>query len=94
MKNANHLAVLQLQILGFPLANIRKCLHKLTGVTQPDISDATGIPRQTITGIISGALIKRDHQEKIAACWGIPTDVLFSRSAPDVKTKIIRTDQE
>jgi DNA-binding XRE family transcriptional regulator len=77
MESKNHMAVLQLQLLGFPRANIRKALHKLTGVTQPAMSQVTGINRQTVTAIISGARVNRDHQKKIAALWHVPVDVLF-----------------
>ena len=83
MQNPNHMAVLQLQLLGFPHANIRKAMHKLTGVSQIAISRTTGLARQTVTATISGNRNNRDHQEKIAAIWEVPVEVLFD---PDTES--------
>jgi len=48
-KGKNHLAVIQLKLLGFPLANIRKCLHKLTSMSQPEMARLIDTSRQNIT---------------------------------------------
>ena len=73
----NHMAVIQLKLLGFPLANIRKSLHKLTGITQPKMAVLVETSRQNITHHIDGKRSHFDIQEKIAATWKIPVDDLF-----------------
>ncbi len=73
----NHIAVIQLKLLGFPLNNIRKALHKLTGVTQPEMARIIGKSRQTVTITIDGERGNPDIQGRIADIWSIPVQDLF-----------------
>jgi DNA-binding XRE family transcriptional regulator len=54
MSNRNQMAVIYLKNLGYPIANIRKSLHKLTGISQPEMARKIGISRQSITKYIEG----------------------------------------
>ena len=73
----NHMAVVQLSLLGFPLSNIRLSLHKLTGITQPMIARTIGVYRLKVTNHMAGNWKNRDTQAKIAGVFDIPVDVLF-----------------
>ena len=64
-------AVVLLQQLGFPMANIRKSLHKLTGISQPDMARLIGTSRQNITGHMEGWRKTRTVQEGIAQTRGV-----------------------
>lgn len=74
----NHLAVIQLRLLGFPLVNIRKSLHKLTGITQPEMARTIGMSRQTVTMTVQSNRSKPEVQQKIADVFGIPVNELFA----------------
>jgi len=71
------LAIAQLKLLGFPLVNIRKSLHKLTGITQPEIARSLKVSRQTITKTINGERTNPDIQNAIAAIYGVDAKELF-----------------
>ena len=58
-----------LRELGFPLNNIRKALHKLTGVTQPDMARRLNVSRPCITTRIDDTRSNTDVQKPIAAVW-------------------------
>jgi DNA-binding XRE family transcriptional regulator len=68
-----------LRELGYPMANIRKALHKLTGISQPDMARALDVSRLCITTHIGGTRSNPDIQEKIAALWGVPPEELFGQ---------------
>lgn len=80
-KTNNHLAVIQLRLLGYPIKNIRQSLHKLTEITQPDMAKELGLSRQCVTHYMSGRRGRQNRHnethENIAAMFGVPTDVLF-----------------
>ena len=77
MNHRNHQAVIELKKLGYPIINIRKSLHKLTGVTQLEIARRIGISRQGVTKYIEGRREKIEIKAQIAEIWGIPTEELF-----------------
>lgn len=54
MESTNREAVVSLKALGFPLANIRKALPKLIGITHPEMADKLGTSRSNITNHING----------------------------------------
>lgn len=76
-KTTNHMAVLQLQLLGFPLPNIRISLHKLTGISQPYVAETIETSRINVTHHMAGRRTHRDIQDKIAKVFEIPAEVLF-----------------
>jgi len=75
--NHNTEAVKVLKKLGYPLNNIRKALHKLTGVSQPDMARLIGKSRQNITLTINGNRKNSETQQQIAEIWQIPKETLF-----------------
>ncbi|HEA67968.1 MAG TPA: XRE family transcriptional regulator [Desulfobacterales bacterium] len=79
MNTKNHSAVIQLKLLDFPLPNIRKSLHKLTGISQPDMAQSVNTSRQNITHIIDGRRQTPKLQKAIADIYGIPVDELFPK---------------
>jgi transcriptional regulator with XRE-family HTH domain len=74
----NHQAFLQMQILGFPAHRIRRALHKLTGISQPNIAKRLDMSRVTVTRYISGRRKDWNGMTKIAAIFEIPVEVMFS----------------
>lgn len=74
------MAVIQLKLLGYPLVNIRKALHKLTRITQPEMANAIGTSRQNITLNINGGRGNPKIQAKIAEIWNVPVEELFEDS--------------
>lgn len=80
-KTNNHLAVIQLRLLGYPIKNIRQSLHKLTGQTQPDVARKLGLSRQCVTHYMSGRRGRQNRytetHKDIAEIFGVPTDMLF-----------------
>ena len=77
MQTRNHLAVNMLLTLGFPPSNIRKALHKLTGITQPALAQRLGVSRPTVSATIDGSRHSPDVQSGIADAFGVPVDALF-----------------
>ena len=77
MKYKNHLAVIQLSRLGFPILNIRKALHKLTGVSQPQIAKQLNTTRQNITAHMDGRRNGQRIKQGIADALGVPVDAIF-----------------
>jgi len=63
--------------LGYPLSAIRKALHKLTGISQPEMAKRIGCSRQSITLTINGDRQNRQTQQLIASVWKIPVELLF-----------------
>ena len=76
-RSVNHLAFLELQKLGYPVVNIRKAFHKLTGIGQPDMAETIGTYRLRVTWNIDGSRSNPDVQAGIAKIWDIPVEVLF-----------------
>lgn len=60
-------AVACLRELGFSLNNIRKALHRLTSVAQPDMAKQLNVSRPCITTHIDGTRSNADVQKRIAA---------------------------
>ena len=77
MNNQNQEAVIQLKKIGFSLINIRKCLFKLTGHTQPAIAKDLGYSRPTITIHIDGRGNNPVIKKAIAGKLNVPVDVLY-----------------
>ena len=73
----NHVAVMQLKLLGYPLANIRKSLHKLTGLTRPDIARQIGCSRSRITLHVEGRRENPDVQSRIAEIYRVPAHIFL-----------------
>ena len=73
----NVLALHHLKSLGYPLVNIRRSFHKLTGIGQPELAKLLGESRQNITLHISGARSKRAIQEGIAEIYHVPAEEFF-----------------
>ena len=69
--------VIALKELGYPLPVIRKAMHRLTGITQPDMAIILRTSRINITHIISGARRTRELQQGVANIWGVPREDLF-----------------
>lgn len=76
-KSQNHMAVIQLKLLGYPLANIRKALQNLTGITQTDIGKKIGTTRQIVTLTLAGSRTQKNIQDKIANIYNVPATELF-----------------
>ncbi len=70
-----------LRDLGFPLNNIGKALHKLTGVTQPAMARRLNVSRPCITTHIEGIRRNADIQTAIADIWGVTREELFEAPA-------------
>ncbi len=77
-KSANHMAVIQLKILGYPIANIRKSLHKLTGITQPTVAEKINRSRQTVTIAMETGGRNEQIRQAIAEVFDVPVYELFS----------------
>ena len=77
--NRNHLAVIQLKLLDFPVENIRKALSKLTGIEHGEIADRIGSTRQTVTLHIGGHRKNPEIQREIAKVLEIPVEEIFER---------------
>lgn len=71
------MAVLQLRLLGYPMANIRRALHKLTGLGHHDLAKRAGVSRVTITNTMTGHQKSPRVQQQIADIFEVPLDVLF-----------------
>lgn len=80
MNDQNIKAVETLKKLNYPLPNIRRAMHKLTGISQPDMAKILNISRQTITLTISGDRANSEIQKQIAEIWQVPVDQLFESS--------------
>jgi len=78
----NTLAVRDLKRHGYPIQNIRKSLHKLTGIGQPLMAEKIGTTRQNVTHHINGHSKNPETQAKIAAIWQVPVDELFPNDKP------------
>lgn len=79
MNSQNIRALESLKNLDYPLPSIRKAMHKLTGISQPDMSKILNVSRQTITLTISGDRTNSEIQEKIAEVWQVPVNTLFEQ---------------
>lgn len=88
MQPENTRAVEALKDLGYPLINIRKAMHKLTGVSQPDMARLLGKSRQNITMTINGDRSNPELQRGIADIWAVPVDSLFEDLSSVAETKI------
>ena len=77
MQNRNHLAVNVLVTLGYPLPSVRKALHKLTGITQPELARQLGVSRPTVSATIDGTRGSAEVKAAIADMFDVPVDVLF-----------------
>lgn len=77
MKSRNYIAVHVLLKLGYPRAAIRKALHKLTGISRPEMAGRLGVSRPTVTANIDGTRCSAAMQAAIADIWEVPTAVLF-----------------
>ena len=73
----NHHAVIQLKLLGFPLVNIRKSFHKLTGITHEEMARNVGTSRANLTNHIDGRRHNSEIQQKIADVYEVPVNELF-----------------
>ena len=73
----NAIALYKLKELGYPLMNIRKAFHKLTGIGQPELAKMLGESRQNITLHIGGIRTKRAIQEGIAEIYHVPVEEFF-----------------
>lgn len=85
-KNRNRTAVEILKELGYELPRIRVALHKLTGLTQPEMAPMVGVSRQVITHHVLGLRHTREVQEGIAKVWQIPTEELFNEYKRPART--------
>ncbi len=83
--NQNTQAVKALKELGYPLNNIRKALHKLTGVSQPDMARLIGKTRQSVTLTINGDRESSKTQQQIAKIWHVPVETLFEKGPVENK---------
>jgi len=79
----NVLALHQLKALGYPLVNIRRSFHKLTGIGQPELAKLLGESRQNITLHISGARSNPVVQEGIAEIYHVPAEEFFDGPQKD-----------
>ena len=77
MQNRNTTAVSMLATLGYPLPSIRKALHKLTGITQPELASRLGVSRPTVTATMDGTRGSAEVKSAIADMFEVPVDVLF-----------------
>jgi len=87
MQNRNTVAVTILTTLGYPLPCIRKALHKLTGITQPELAKRLGVSRPTVTATIDGSRGSNEVKSAIAATFEVPVDVLFKSKDRSLETK-------
>jgi len=77
-KSRNHLAVIQLKLLGFPILNIRKALSKLTGIEHKDAARIVGTTRSNVTQHIGGVRTTPETMASLAMIYEVPVDELFS----------------
>jgi len=76
-KSRNHLAVIQLKLLGYSIKNIRKALPKLTGIEHKDAAKYAEKSRECITKYIAGRGTNPEIQAKIAEVYNVPVEELF-----------------
>jgi len=76
-KSQNHLAVIQLKLLGYPLKNIRKALPKLTGIEHKDAAKFVKKSRECITKYIAGRGNNPEIKANIAEVYNVPVEELF-----------------
>jgi len=77
MQSKTHRAIIQLKKIGYPMPNIRKSLHKLTGISQPDIAKEVGLTRMSITKYMDGDRHDLETKKKIADIFRVPVNVIF-----------------
>ena len=77
VQNRNTTAVSMLATLGYPLPCIRKALHKLTGLSQPELARRLGVSRPTVTATIDGSRGSNEIKSAIAEAFDVPVEVLF-----------------
>jgi transcriptional regulator with XRE-family HTH domain len=87
MQNRNTTAVSMLATLGYSLPCIRKALHKLTGITQPELAKRLGVSRPTITATIDGARGSDEIRTGIAREFDVPVKVLFGEPLNQTNSK-------
>jgi hypothetical protein len=76
-KSRNHLAVIQLKLLGYPIKNIRKALPKLTDIEHKDAAKIAKTSRESITQHIGGKRKNPEIQANIAKIYKVPVEELF-----------------
>ena len=81
-KDRNTLAITFLKQIGYPLPRIRLSLHRLTGITQPQMAEMIGVTRQVITHHIAGRRHTPEIQDAIARIWQVPKEELFEDGKP------------
>lgn len=77
-KDRNQITVKFLKECGFSLPKIRLALHRLTGITQPEMARMIGVSRQVVTHYVSGRSWQNvEIQEAIAKIWQVEREDLF-----------------
>ena len=94
MENRNTYAVNILISLGYPLTCIRKALHKLTGISQPELAERMGVSRSTVTATINGSRGSSGVKSAIADIFNVPVDVLFNTDNDAIRNECNQTDQQ
>ena len=74
----NRKVLVQLALMGYPLARVRKAMVALTGIPHRELAKKAGVSRQNVTLHISGRRNSPKIQEAIAEAWDIPKDELFA----------------
>ena len=77
IENKNQMAFIQLKLLGFDPVKIRKCFHKLTGITNLQMADKIGVKPHAINHTEKGIRNNPDLQRQIADIYGIPVEEFF-----------------
>jgi len=77
----NQKAAIQLKLSDYSLVNIRKSLHKLTGITQPEMAEKIDCSRSQITIHIEGIKATPEVQSRSEEIWQIPVEELFEKNA-------------
>lgn len=74
----NNVVIVMLKQLGYPLPNIRKSMHKLTGISQPEIARRLNVSRENITQHINGRRGNPQIQKAISDIFHVQSDEFFS----------------
>lgn len=62
------------------------------GISQADVSRASGISRQILSRVISGGTVSHPAQVAIAAALGLPVEQVFPARYPDQAARQARLD--
>jgi len=76
--NTNTMTFLNLTGIGYPAANVRRAMHKLTGISTREMARRLGCTHSAIVHTERGIRVNIRTQTRLAAEYGIPVEIFFA----------------